>query len=129
MIDYQDTDATGVVYHGQYLALMERARNACLRALDLPVSQLAEKTGVIFAMARAELDFRLPARLDDEVDVSIDRLTAGGARLVFAQCISRGAEKLVEGQLTLVTLNAKTFRPCKIPANLNQAIERFDKLT
>lgn len=32
-INYEDTDAAGVVYYANYLGYMERARNACLRRI------------------------------------------------------------------------------------------------
>ena len=35
-VQYEDTDAGGIVYHAQYLAFAERARSAWLRCLGKP---------------------------------------------------------------------------------------------
>ena len=41
-INYEDTDAGGVVYYGNYLGYMERARNAFLRSLGFPLARARE---------------------------------------------------------------------------------------
>ena len=37
-IYYQDTDAAGIVYHANYLAIAERARTEALREMGAPHS-------------------------------------------------------------------------------------------
>ena len=39
-VQYEDTDAGGIVYHAQYLAFAERARSAWLRCLDIDQPRL-----------------------------------------------------------------------------------------
>ncbi len=128
-VDYQDTDATGMVYHGNYLAFMERARNDCLRGMGFSLSELAQTTGSIFTLVRAELDFRQPAYLDDKLDVSIDAVKLTGVRLEFRQSIYRDSVALVRGRLLLVILNAVSFKPRKIPKVLTDAIAKLEMET
>ena len=42
-VQYEDTDAGGIVYHAQYLAFAERARSAWLRCLDIDQPRLLSK--------------------------------------------------------------------------------------
>jgi tol-pal system-associated acyl-CoA thioesterase len=67
---YEDTDAGGVVYHANYLQFMERARTEWLRSQSLSHQLLLQEHGLAFVVSNADIAFKQPARLDDEVVVS-----------------------------------------------------------
>lgn len=69
---YEDTDRGGVVYYANYLRYFERARSEWLRSLGVNQEQLAEVEGVIFVVARAEIDFKSGARLDELLGVTVN---------------------------------------------------------
>lgn len=69
---YEDTDRAGVVYYANYLRFFERARTEWLRSLGVDQEQLALEQGIGFVIARAEVDFKLGARLDDLLQVTVD---------------------------------------------------------
>ena len=63
---FENTDAGGVVYHGEYLKFLERARTEWLRHLGLrPPGARARTTGWSFVVTAMAIDFLKPARLDD----------------------------------------------------------------
>lgn len=68
---YEDVDIGGVVYYANYLRYFERARSDWLRSLGVNQERLAAVEGIGFVVARAEIDFRSGARLDDLLDVSV----------------------------------------------------------
>jgi acyl-CoA thioester hydrolase len=68
---YEDVDVGGVVYYANYLRYFERARSEWLRSLDVNQEQLAAVEGIGFVVARAEIDFKIGARLDDLLAVSV----------------------------------------------------------
>ncbi len=68
---YEDTDRGGVVYYANYLRFFERARTEWLRSLGVNQERLAEAQGIGFVVARAEIDFRAGARLDDLLGVTV----------------------------------------------------------
>ncbi len=68
---YEDTDLGGVVYYANYLRFFERARSEWLRSLGVNQQRMAAVEGVGFVVARAEIDFRAAARLDDLLTVSV----------------------------------------------------------
>ncbi len=116
---YEDTDAGGVVYHTGYIRYFERARTEWLRALGYSQTQLAQEEGVLFTVVDLQITFRKPARLDDEVAVVSRASTAGGASMSFAQAVVSGAgEILAEGQVRVACVDARTFRPRRLPAGL-----------
>lgn len=120
---WEDTDAGGVVYHARYLQFLERARSDWLRALGFPQVDLRSGAGCVFAVTRMHLDFRVPARLEDELEVTVAIKALGRVRLDFDQEIRRaGGELLVAAAVRAACLDADTFRPRPIPEPLMAAL-------
>jgi acyl-CoA thioester hydrolase len=114
---YEDTDSGGVVYYANYLRFMERARTEWLRSLGFEQDRLLEQEGVLFAVRRAALDFRHPARFNDELLVSVRIEKQGRASLTFEQTVkrSRDGELLCRGEVQIACLDAGRFCPRLIP--------------
>lgn len=112
---WEDTDGGGVVFYANYLKYLERARTEWLRAMGHAQSELAEKFGFVFAVAEVKLQYRRPARLDDELEVSCVPVPEGRAAIRFQQLIRRGEEVLVEGEVRVACVDARTFRPRRLP--------------
>jgi acyl-CoA thioester hydrolase len=119
---WEDTDAGGVVYYANYLKFMERARSEWLRALGFEQDVLRDEAGVVFVVRRVEVDYLLPARFNDQLDVSVALLELGRASLVLTQSLSRGDTRLVAAQVTLACVDATRFKPVKIPAPILQVL-------
>src|SRR5690242_7316653 len=103
---YEDTDAAGVVYYANYLKFMERARTEWLASLGFRVAEFARDHGVVFVVHRCEIDFRQPARLNDDLAVTVEVLDRGGSRLTARQEVRRGAEVITSAVVTLACLDA-----------------------
>ena len=115
LVNYEDTDAGGVVYYGNYLAYMERARNAFLRSKGFPLSMLTRDHQILFVVTEASLRYLLPAKLDDELEITLDISKIRGASVQFHHQVRRGREILVDGVIMLAVLNSETFQPRRIP--------------
>ena len=112
---WEDTDAGGVVYHGSYVRFLERARTEWLRAQGIGQQALRAGEDVVLAIRDMTLDFRYPARLDDELQVSVAMSERRTASLRVAQEISRGDRVLVTATVRVACLAASTFRPRPLP--------------
>ncbi|MXZ81980.1 MAG: YbgC/FadM family acyl-CoA thioesterase [Gammaproteobacteria bacterium] len=123
-VNYEDTDAGGVVYYGNYLGYMERARNACLRFHGFPLTRIEKEDGMLFVVTNVELRYYLPARLDDELEVNLKVRQIRGARVSFMHQVLRGADRLVEGEIDLATVDSRTGRPCRIPERLKAGLRQ-----
>lgn len=119
---WEDTDAGGVVYYANYLRFLERARTEWLRTLGFDQSVLAGELGIVFVVRRVEVDYRAPARLDDELDIESRLTELGGAKLVMQQRIVRAGQPLVEATVTLACLAASAFKPARIPDTVLAAL-------
>ncbi|MDB2638331.1 YbgC/FadM family acyl-CoA thioesterase [Alphaproteobacteria bacterium] len=120
-VQYEDTDAGGIVYHAQYLAFAERARSAWLRCLGIDQPAMLADDGLAFVVRRIEVDFHLPASLGDVLDVESALLRLGGASLKLEQKIINRENRHILARLVvdigLVAL-ADGARPkiCRLPA-------------
>jgi acyl-CoA thioester hydrolase len=103
-IYWEDTDASGLVYHTSYIRFMERGRTELLRTLDLAQSAMlaGETHAPFFFVVRAmDVDFRRPALLDDLLTIETEVTQLGGASITLAQRAMRGSELLVAAKVTV----------------------------
>jgi tol-pal system-associated acyl-CoA thioesterase len=119
---YQDTDAGGVVFHAQYLAFMERARTELLNAAGLDLARMAAQRRVLFMVHEILVRYHRPARLNELLSVSAEVVKMGRASLVFRQRVERGAELLVEADVTLALVDSDRMKPARMPQELEQAL-------
>jgi acyl-CoA thioester hydrolase len=122
---WEDTDAGGVVYHAQYLAFLERARTEWMRAQGHGQDHLRNEHDLVFAVRAMQIDFRLPARLDDALQVSVALRECRRASLVLVQEIRRDGELLLDAQVRVAALSASRFKPVAIPQPLFDALNRL----
>ena len=93
-VQYEDTDAGGIVYHSNYISFAERARSACLRCLDirqedaLAALQGGDEKAVMLVVRRVEVDFVMAARLGTPLCVGTRMLKLGRASMKLQQTIT-----------------------------------------
>ena len=120
---FENTDAGGVVYHGEYLKFLERARTEWLRHLGFDHQTLARDHRAVFVVTSLSIEFARPARLDDTVAVSVRLESLGKVRCVFAQEIRRDDEVLVSARVTVACVTGENFKPVEIPEGLRKKME------
>jgi len=95
-VAFADTDAMGVVWHGNYLRWFEMARTELMRPTVLPYPALVGR-GIHLPVIEALVRYRKPARYDDLLVVRIGRIHATGVRLHIDYRIECDAELIVDG--------------------------------
>ena len=118
---YEDTDAGGVVFYANYLKFFERARTEWLRALGVHQHDLLQSHGVVFVVKSSSIDYHAPARLDDELSITVAVEKLGRASVQFLQQAWRmNGEKrlLTSAQVKVVCVEGASFRPNPIPGNV-----------
>jgi acyl-CoA thioester hydrolase len=119
---WEDTDAGGVVFYANYLKYFERARTEWLRAAGFGQARLRDELGLIFVVADTQLQYHRPARLDDDLAITVEPQPPRGARLGLAQAASRGATRLVDSRISIACVDAETLHPRRIPKNILEAL-------
>jgi acyl-CoA thioester hydrolase len=123
---YEDTDAGGIVFYANYLKFFERARTEWLRAAGISQQALAETQACMFVVKSTAVDYHSPAKLDDELKLSVVVEKLGRASVQFSQSAWRmspqGPVLLATGNIKVGCVNTRTLRPEAIPADVLAAI-------
>ncbi len=118
---WEDTDASGVVYHASYLRFMERARSEWLRAIGMDQATLIREERLQFVVVEAQIRYHRPARFDDQLQVSVLVTEKGGASVTMTQEIRRGSadgELLVSATIRAACLDSESLKPRPLPVSL-----------
>jgi acyl-CoA thioester hydrolase len=121
-IYWEDTDAGGVVFYANYLKFFERARTEWLRALGFGQQQMRDEQGLMFIVTDTQVRYLHPARLDDQLTVTVKLAAAARATLTLAQAALRGATLLADSRITLACVEAGSFRPKRLPKSILDAL-------
>lgn len=129
---YEDTDSGGVVYYANYLKFMERARTELLRSIGYEQDQLQQELGIIFAVHSASIQYKKPARFNDELNVVTTISSLARASILFKQSVyldvshhaNTAPGLLADAEIKIACLNAEKFTPQSIPRSI---IEKINK--
>src|SRR3954464_8102232 len=82
---YEDTDTGGVVFYANYLKFFERARTEWLRAAGVSQQALSDRHRVMFVVKSTAVDYHAPAKLDDQLQLTVTVERLGKASVQFVQ--------------------------------------------
>jgi len=123
---YEDTDTGGVVYYANYLKFFERARSEWLRNAGIEQQLLTEQEHVMFVVKNATIDYHLPAKLDDQLEISVRVEKLGKASVNFYQEAWRqnkvARELLCQGRIRVGCVHTVSLRPTPIPSAVIEKI-------
>ena len=126
---WEDTDGGAIVYYANYLRFLERSRTEWLRAHGHSQHALAQESRILFTVVSIQVDYRAPARLDDELQITCEPRAEGPASLRFAQRIYRTkgasaqpAALLVEAQVRVACVDSASLRPRRLPQFVRDAV-------
>src|ERR1700739_4404965 len=118
---YEDTDFSGRVYHASYARFLERGRTEWLRGHGFAHRDLAETSGVVFAVRSLKIEYLAPAMMDDLLEVETSVAAVHGASIDFKQRIVRGDKELVTAEVLAASI--RDGRPARISANLRRLFQ------
>jgi len=120
-VRYCECDPMGVVHHSVHPIWLEIARTEVLRKGGISYREM-EAAGVFLVVAHMSLDYRRPARYDDEIMVKCRVTGTGRAKLEHAYEVWRnvgadgvGGELVAEARTVLACVGADG-RPRPLPA-------------
>lgn len=125
---YEDTDAGGIMYHGNFINFCERGRSELLREIGLPASQVVEKLGTGFVVRHLEAEYLKMARLDDLLTVKTALKSMKNSSFTMEQTIfmDENNQKVAvfKMDVTLVCIDM-AGKPTRIPDALRQKFDDY----
>lgn len=123
---FEDTDFSGLVYHGSYIRWCERGRSDLLRLVGNDHRALIEGAAghapAAFVVRRMALEFLKPARIDEILEVTTRVKATTAASLVLDQRISREGVELFTAEV-MVVLVSSAGKPLRLSAALRQSLQ------
>ena len=125
---HEDTDFSGLVYHGRYVRFCERGRSDFVRLLGIGHDDLISAKGVgepaAFVVRRMEIDYLKPAAIGDVLEVVSECEDIGGAMLTLNQHIMRDEDVIVRARIKIVLIT-RSGKPLRLGALIRDAFEHF----
>jgi acyl-CoA thioester hydrolase len=127
-IYYEDTDAGGIVYYANYLKFFERARTEWLRAAGIDQFAMVASHARMFVVKNTLVDYHSPARLDDELRITVAVEKLRRASVQFMQEAWCGERLLASGAIKVCCVDAHNLRPGAIPEEVLLRIQALQAL-
>jgi len=111
-VPYVECDPMGYLHHSHYLPMFEMGRTELLRATGVSYREL-EARDVLFAVAKIAVNFKRPARYDDELElvVRITRQTHVRIEHAYEMFNKATRELLCTAESTVACINRKGELP------------------
>lgn len=114
-VRYGETDQMGVVHHSNYLRYFEVARLEWLTQLGVSYNSMEEQ-GVMMPVISAHIDYKSPAKFEDELRVFIQLEQVPLVKMIFNYQVFNQHDDLVcLASTKLAFMNASNRRPIRCP--------------
>lgn len=125
-VRYADTDAMGVVYHGNFLAFFETGRVEAMRQIGVRYTEVVER-GMHLVVVAASVRFRRSAVFDDVLLVSTRVAEKHGATFAFDYRITRESDNalIATGRTEHACVDTVSMRPVRLPQWLSDELDRL----
>lgn len=123
-VRYGETDQMGRAHHAHYLLWCEEGRTAWMRERGASYADL-ESEGVYLPVSRVSVDYREPARYEEEIDV-VTRVSGVRSRSVsFAYRVLRASDgtALADATTELVCMDGRG-KVRRLPGGLRSALSK-----
>ena len=126
-VRWAEVDAQGIVFNGHYLTYFDVGMTEYLRAIGVPYPDGFLAYGGDLFLAKATVEFKSPARYDDELDcgVRIGRIGASSVQFLFGLC--RGDELLATGENIYVNADPVTRRPLTVDQAVRDIVTAYER--
>ena len=118
---YEDTDASGRVYHSNYLKYFERGRTDFLYRLGFNHKTLLERYELYFVVKACDINFKKPAYFEDELVVETNIEKISKVKIIFHQMLKKEDVIIVDSKITIISINING----KITKMPNEMLEKF----
>lgn len=123
-VRFAETDAMGIVHHSRYLPYLEEARVAYLRDIGYPYHEIRAE-GVDLTVLEAFVQYRMPLRFDDLIDVRVRLAAASRTTLQMVYLVTIGTTVHATGATVHGAVDALSGRPRRLPEWIHGLVRPF----
>jgi acyl-CoA thioester hydrolase len=125
-VRWAEVDPQGIVFNPNYLMYADVAAGEYWRAIGHVYPEGFHRQGVDTFVVKATLEFKAPARYDDDLEVlaRIARLGRTSMRMLLE--VHRGDDQLVNIEIVYVIASVDARTPTPVPDSLREAVLRYE---
>jgi len=121
---WSDSDPAGIVFYPNYFRFIEEAEEELFRAAGFDRFTLLQQNKVWMPRAETFAKFARPIKLGHPVRIRLYPKLQGEKTVRYDfEFLDVGGEKLTEGYVTVVCVDAAQFKGTPIPAPIRKVIE------
>lgn len=124
-VAYPDTDAAGVVFHGRYLEMAERARNHLIHAAGFTYASLAQEHDTLLTVHKLQAVYHGSGILEDRLQIRTKLTASGPVRTVWLTEVVRVDALLASVNAEIVALYPRTRHVRQFPQILLHALAPY----
>ena len=127
VVQFEDTDAGGIVYHSNYINFAERGRTALLRLCNIKMQDLIDRDEVI-VIRRVEIDYKRPSKMGERLIITSDEFEMTKVSLYMRQTVADE-----DGNIRAVLkvhgafVSVSTGRPIRIPQDVRDKLDSISQ--
>ncbi|RHX87014.1 acyl-CoA thioesterase [Leptospira stimsonii] len=116
-VRYAESDLQGIVFNANYLTYFDVAITEYFRWCGLPYGELNSKFQADFHVIHCEIDYKSPARFDEEIQIYL-KGSVSGVKVFWDLAIFRESELLCSGKLVYACVDSKSGSLKKVDSKL-----------
>lgn len=121
-VRWNECDPQGIVFNANYMTYVDLTVTELWRALFGGYAEFVARSGTDLVVAEIGLRFRGSARFDDVIAVTLEPAFTSASSITTAITIDRDADRLVEGTIRHVCVDAETLVKRPAPDELHAAL-------
>lgn len=121
----EDTDAGAIVFHAKYLHYMERARTEWIRHEGVSLRAGLEHN-ISYVVQRMNVNYRAPAKLDDELLVTAEPTEFSRVWMNFRQQVFRAKDRqlLCDAEVRVACIALDSGKPRRLPEDMQRILRK-----
>lgn len=121
----EDTDAGAIVFHAKYLHYMERARTEWIRHEGVSLRAGLEHN-ISYVVQRMNVNYRAPAKLDDELLVTAEPTEFSRVWMNFRQQVFRAKDRqlLCDAEVRVACIALDSGKPRRLPEDMQGILRK-----
>ncbi|WP_336136570.1 acyl-CoA thioesterase [Natronomonas amylolytica] len=127
VVRFEETDAQGIVFYGNYVTFQDEAFTAYLEAIGYPYEDLTAADWDVHVV-HIDLDYRKPAEFRDTLRNAVRVSAIRESSIEFEyECRNDDGEVLVEGGVVHVAVD-ESGDPTRVPDEFREAVLDFQEV-
>ncbi len=128
-VRWMECDAQGIVYNGAYMGYLEIGQAEYYRNLGIAIYLIPRSGYIDFAVVKSTLEFKVPARVDEIIELHVRVSNIGNTSLTLnMEIYPEGSNRLLTSiESVYVGYDAATESTKRVPDDIRRLVTHFEE--